>query len=157
MNQSATSFMAYTAPDESSGWLLDAGPRTTGVTGDGDLVFNLRDALRVGELVDDGLLEQWAYEWQLSLDGIDQDHALSVILTDLALATALDLLPESCGLKLVSAFETTRSASNLPNLPVRVNGASIAAALIRTFDGPFATRDAFLDAAAARIALARSD
>lgn len=149
--------MAYTAPDGSSGWLLDAGPRTTGVTDDGDLIVSLRDALRVEELVDDGLLEQWAHEWQLALDGIDQDHALRVILTDLALATALDLVPESCGLDLLSAFETVRSASSLPNLPVRVSGASIAAALIRTFDGPFATRDAFQNAATARIGLARSD
>lgn len=145
-------FLAYLAPSGSRGWLLGTGNRATGVTCNGDLVLSIRDMSRVEELVDDGLLERWADEWQFSLKGIDQDVALYLLLFDYAVPTCLALEENRTITSELQAASVAADPDTIPDLAVRLSGAAVAAAIIRAFDDQGDADHAFQQSVSRRIA-----
>ena len=128
----------------------------------GDLTLNLQDAPRLDELVDDGLIAQWAEEAEFLLEGpdfldgevldtIDEREALQHIWTRLVLPACAELLDDAVDQRTVAELLRGEISAYIADVYIGLDPYAVAVSLLHKFDGPFSSPEAFENAAVRRM------
>lgn len=128
----------------------------------GDLTLNLRDAPRLDELAEEGLIQDWADEAEFLLEGpdlldgetlnsIDEREALEHIWTKLVLPACAALVDDEVDKRTVAELARGETPAYIADVYIGLDPYAVAVSLLHKFDGPFASPEAFELAAVRRM------